>query len=70
MYDELHRSDFQKKSNSLKKFVFPFKTQPMQNMGILADAASEFVTKHDKESAVKLAKAVSSQVSSNIVFSL
>lgn len=70
MYDELHRSDFQKKSNSLKKFVFPFKTQPMQNMGILADAASEFITKHDKESAVKLAKAVSSQVSSNIVFSL
>lgn len=70
MYDELHRSDFQKKGSSMKKFVFPFKTQPMQNMGILADVASEFVTKHDKASAKKLAKAVSSQISSNIIFSL
>jgi len=70
MYDSLHRSQFQKNSNSMRKALFPFKTQPMQNMGILANAAAEFVTKRDKTSAKKFAKAVSSQVVSNFVFSL
>lgn len=70
MYDELHRSDFQKKSNGFIKFVFPFKTQPLQNMGILANAAAEFVTKRDKASARKFGKAVASQISSILVFSV
>lgn len=70
MYDALHRSEFQKNKSSVRKFLFPFKTQPMQNMGILADAAAEMMTKRDAASRKKFAKAVASQISSNIVFSL
>lgn len=70
MYDALHRSEFQKGGGTMRKMLLPFKTQPLQNMGILADAASEFVQKRDKASAKKLAKAASSQVSSLLVFSL
>ena len=70
MYDELHRSEFQKSGGSLKKAVFPFKTQPLQNMGILADAGAQLAVKRDKQSAVRFAKAVQSQVWSNVVFSL
>ena len=70
MYDVLHRSEFQKNKSSVRKFLFPFKTQPMQNMGILANAAAELTMKKDKASRRKFAKAVASQVTSNLVFSL
>lgn len=70
MYDVLHRSEFQKNKSSVRKFLFPFKTQPMQNMGILANAAAELVMKKDKASRKKFAKAVASQVTSILVFSL
>lgn len=70
MYDVLHRSEFQKNKSSVRKFLFPFKTQPMQNMGILANAAAELTMKKDKASQKKFAKAVASQVTSNLVFSL
>ena len=70
MYDVLHRSEFQKNKSSVRKFLFPFKTQPMQNMGILANAAAELTMKKDKASRKKFAKAVASQVTSNLVFSL
>jgi hypothetical protein len=70
MYDALHRSEFQKNKSSVRKFLFPFKTQPMQNMGILADAAAEMMTKKDASSRKKFAKAVASQITSNLVFSL
>ena len=70
MYDVLHRSEFQKNKSSVRKFLFPFKTQPMQNMGILANAAAELAMKKDKASRKKFAKAVASQVTSILVFSL
>lgn len=70
MYDVLHRSEFQKNKSSVRKFLFPFKTQLMQNMGILANAAAELTMKKDKASRKKFAKAVASQVTSILVFSL
>lgn len=70
MYDSLHRAEIQKGGGNLAKAVKPFMTQPLQNTGVLYDAAAEFAVKHDKESARNFGKAVASQATSLAVFSL
>lgn len=73
MYDSLHRGEIQKNSNELLKSVFMFKTQPLQNTGILYDAIMDYqANKDDAElrdaKKQKLAKAVSSQMVSALTF--
>lgn len=73
MYDSLHRSEIQKNSNELLKSVFMFKTQPLQNTGIIYDAIMDYqANKGNKnlkaEKKKKLAKAVSSQMVSAFTF--
>ena len=70
MYDPLHRCEFQKSSGDFMKSVFMFTTQPLQNFGILYDAAARFISDKNAKNAQHLAKAVSSQFSSLLVFSL
>ena len=81
-YDALHRPEVQKSGNALKRNLFMFRTQPMQNSGILYDAAFELRQmeknlKADDTEANRLAlteakrkfgKAVASQTVSAIVF--
>lgn len=67
MYDSLHRGEIQKNSNELLKSVFMFKTQPLQNTGILYDAIMDYQANKDNAELrdakkQKLAKAVSSQI--------
>ncbi len=73
MYDSLHRGEIQKNSNELLKSVFMFKTQPLQNTGILYDAIMDYqANKGNSElrdiKKQKLAKAVSSQMVSALTF--
>lgn len=73
MYDSLHRGEIQKNSNELLKSVFMFKTQPLQNTGILYDAIMDYqANKGNAElrdaKKQKLAKAVSSQMMSALTF--
>jgi hypothetical protein len=73
MYDSLHRGEIQKNSNELLKSVFMFKTQPLQNTGILYDAIMDYqANKNNAElrdiKKQKLAKAVSSQMLSALTF--
>lgn len=73
MYDSLHRGEIQKNSNELLKSVFMFKTQPLQNTGILYDAIMDYQANKGNESLraekkKKLAKAVSSQMVSAFTF--
>lgn len=73
MYDSLHRGEMQKNSNELLKSVFMFKTQPLQNTGILYDAIMDYqANKGNAElreaKKQKLAKAVSSQMASALTF--
>lgn len=73
MYDSLHRGEIQKNSNELLKSVFMFKTQPLQNTGILYDAIMDYqANKGNAElrdaKKQKLAKAVSSQMVSALTF--
>lgn len=73
MYDSLHRSEIQKNSNELLKSVFMFKTQPLQNTGIIYDAIMDYQANKGNESLraekkKKLAKAVSSQMVSAFTF--
>lgn len=73
MYDSLHRGEIQKNSNELLKSVFMFKTQPLQNTGILYDAIMDYQTNKDNAELrdikkQKLAKAVSSQMVSALTF--
>ncbi len=73
MYDSLHRGEIQKNSNELLKSVFMFKTQPLQNTGIIYDAIMDYqANKGNKnlkaEKKKKLAKAVSSQMVSAFTF--
>ena len=73
VYDRLHRSEIQKNSNELLKSVFMFKTQPLQNTGIIYDAIMDYqANKGNKnlkvEKKKKLAKAVSSQMVSAFTF--
>ncbi len=73
MYDSLHRGEIQKNSNELLKSVFMFKTQPLQNTGILYDAIMDYQANKDNaelrdSKKQKLAKAVSSQMMSALTF--
>lgn len=73
MYDSLHRGEIQKNSNELLKSVFMFKTQPLQNTGIIYDAIMDYQANKGNESLraekkKKLAKAVSSQMVSAFTF--
>lgn len=73
MYDGLHRGEIQKNSNELLKSVFMFKTQPLQNTGILYDAIMDYQANKDNAELrdikkQKLAKAVSSQMVSALTF--
>ncbi|MGN0502465.1 MAG: hypothetical protein ACI4HN_06030 [Ruminococcus sp.] len=76
MYDPMHRPEILKTSNELIKSVFMFKTQPLQNSGIIYDAIGRMAQskKIDKQSmkaaAGLLGKAVVSQASSLVVFAL
>lgn len=73
MYDSLHRGEIQKNSNELLKSVFMFKTQPLQNTGILYDAIMDYQANKDNAELrdakkQKLAKAISSQMVSALTF--
>jgi hypothetical protein len=73
MYDSLHRGEIQKNSNELLKSVFMFRTQPLQNTGILYDAIMDYQMNKDNAELrdakkQKLAKAVSSQMVSALTF--
>lgn len=73
MYDSLHRGEIQKNSNELLKSVFMFKTQPLQNTGILYNAIMDYQANKDNAELrdakkQKLAKAVSSQMLSALTF--
>lgn len=75
MYDVLHRPEMQKNTNELLNSVFMFKTQPLQNSGILYDALGNLqaAQKSGNANAIKAAKsrmahAVGSQVASLAVF--
>ena len=71
MYDSLHRAEIQKGAGSLRKSVFLFTTQPLQNTGILYDAAAEMATKKGADGSKKrFFKAVASQLSSLSVFAV
>ena len=77
-YTVLQRPEVLKDTNALVRQLFMFKTQPMQNLGILYDALGEFSTvkkkykkssEEYKTSADKVARAVSSQLVAALVFS-
>lgn len=76
-YSKLHQADVIRNPNAMSKMTVMFKTQPMQNFGIVYDAMGELnaaVQSGDKtwqkEATSKVARAVSSQVVSATVFSL
>lgn len=75
MYDTLHRSEMQK--NAVSNKIFMFKTQPLQNAGMLYEAAHGLAaakmsgdTKLAKERARKLGKVIYSQTRSTLTFAL
>lgn len=77
MYDTLHRPEVQKTPNEIVRGVLMFRTQPLQNTGILYDAFGELnqaVKSKDAEWAKrarkKAAMAVGSQLSSLAVFAV
>ena len=77
MYDILHRPEVQKTPNEIVRGVLMFRTQPLQNTGILYDAFGELnqaVKSKDaewvKRARKKAAMAVGSQLASLAVFSV
>ena len=77
MYDTLHRPEVQKTPNEIVRGVLMFRTQPLQNTGILYDAFGELnqaVKSKDaewvKRARKKAAMAVGSQLASLAVFSV
>lgn len=75
MYDVLHRPEVQKTTNALVRNLIMFKTQPIQNSGILYDAFGEMVAARNGENKTraraatkKFYRAVFSQVASLAVF--
>lgn len=73
MYDVLHRPEVQRTTNSLIRQLFMFRTQPLQNAGILWDAAGNYTQAKKTGKGVqaakeKLQRAVLSQVASAAVF--
>lgn len=69
MNDPLHKAEIQKGANALTKNTMMFRTQPLQNTGILFEAISECAVKKGKGgSRKKLAKAVASQATTMLTF--
>jgi hypothetical protein len=75
-YSTLHKADIIRNPNSFVKMLVMFKTQPMQNFGIVYDALGELnAAKHSgnkkwiDEASSNAARAISSQVVSATVFS-
>ncbi len=75
MYDALHRSEMQK--NAVSNKIFMFKTQPLQNAGMLYEAAHGLAVAKmsgdkalQKEKARKLGKVIYSQTRSAFTFAL
>lgn len=75
-YSTLHKADIIRNPNSFVKMLVMFKTQPMQNFGIIYDAMGELNAakisgneKWIKEASSKAALAISSQAVSATVFS-
>lgn len=73
MYDVLHRPEVQRNTNSLIRQLVMFRTQPLQNAGILWDAAGNYTQAKKTGKGVqaakeKLQRAVLSQVASAAVF--
>lgn len=76
-YSKLQQADVIRNPNAISKMLVMFKTQPMQNFGIIYDAMGELnaaVKSGDKawtkEATSKVARAVSSQVVSASIFSV
>lgn len=74
MYDVLHRPEVQRTTNSLIRQLVMFRTQPLQNAGILWDAAGNYAQAKKTGKGVqaakeKLQRAVLSQMASAAVFS-
>ena len=69
MYDSLHRPEALKTTNEWWKTVFMFKTQPLQNAGIIYDALGR-AAQGNKGAVKQLGKAVLSQGGSLVVFAL
>ena len=77
MYDVLHRPEIQKSQLIKDTGVMMFKTQPLQNTGVIYDAFGELKAASASKDAqwqsaakAKFGKAIMSQVSSALVFSL
>lgn len=69
MYDAMHRPEILKSSNEFIKSVFMFKTQPLQNSGIIYDSIGRLMqNKKDKAAWKQLRKAIMSQGKSLLVF--
>ena len=75
MYDSLHRPEVQKNTDEVVRGLMMFRTQPLQNAGILYDAAGEMAQakksgnqEQIKASTRKFKMAVGSQVASLAVF--
>ena len=72
-YDVLHRPEMQRTTDSLVKSILMFKTQPLQNAGIIWDAVGNYAAarrtgKGVAEARKTLTRAVGSQVASLAVF--
>ena len=71
MYDTLHRTELQKTTHEFWKSIFMFKTQPLQNTGIIYDSIGDALAhKGDKKrkNKSKVIKAITSQIISLSVF--
>lgn len=69
MNDSLHKAEIQKGGTDMRKSVFLFETQPLQNTGILFDAIGEVAAKKGKDGSLKrLGKTVASQASTLLVY--
>lgn len=77
-YTVMQQADIIRNPNKFVKQIFMFKTQPLQNFGIVYDAAGEYVAKikdknisaeEKKAAGKKLALALSSQLTAAAVFS-
>lgn len=70
MYDTLHRAEMSKTSDRIVKYLFMFRTQPLQNAGIIFDAFCQMRAKKDAASKTHFARACASQASSMAVFAI
>jgi len=69
MYDAMHRPEILKSSSELVKSIFMFKTQPLQNAGIIYDSVGRLIqNKNNKMARKQLRKALFSQGKSLLVF--